>query len=153
MKKLFFSFLVTATVTNCVLDIDLHINNLNDAQLKKVQELSEISKQIAEKHALLESWNQQIASLFNSDEEASSISEESLANFIQEFEKAFCEKKDVNGVLSAKFSASTEDYKFNFLKTFLIRRYFERLLVANLIQRYEKCLQELTEIDDNLGCL
>ena len=49
MKKLLlFSFLLTSAVTSYALDLDLRIQNLNDAQLKKAQELSELSKQIGE---------------------------------------------------------------------------------------------------------
>ena len=147
MKKLLlFSFLAINTITHCVLDVNLHIQKLNEAQLKKVQELSDISVQIAQKQALIEAWSQQLERLFCAGKETCALSEESIANFVQKFEKALCEKKDARGVLVEGFSADTESYEAAFVKVYLVRRYFERLLVKNLFERYEKCLQEFIEI-------
>lgn len=151
MKKLLlFSFLVTSAVTSYGLDLDLRIQNLNDAQLKKAQELSELSKQIGEKNALIEVWSQQLANILGADEDdkVPSISEEEFTCFLQNLESAFCQKKDLSGFLTEGFSAGTKNYRASFIKVFMVRIYFERLLVGKLIERYEKCLQEFNEIDD-----
>ncbi len=134
------------TVTICeVQDIDLHLQKLNDVQLKKVQELSEVSAQIAQKHAFIEVLVKQITTIFGSQEKFLAI-EEPLNDFMRKFEIAFCEKKDVRGVASEGFS-DAKNYEFNFIKVAVVRYYFEVLLVANLVERYEKCLQELVEIN------
>lgn len=147
-KMILFFLLLTTTITKSTLDIDLHIKNLNDAHLKKLQELSEISKQIAEKQALLKYWVQQGVELIGSPREFSPELRESFNDFILKFEKAFCEKKNVKEILADGFS-SPDNYEFNFVKVLMVRYYFETLLIANLIERYEKCLQEFIEISDN----
>jgi len=151
MKKIIFLFLLaTATVANCVQDVDLKLKNLNDAQLKKVYGLSELSAEIAEKQGLIASWCQQAIDLLGYPEEFTPELKETFNSFVQKFEKAFCEKKDVNGIL-AEESSVTENYAFNFVEVFLVRYYFEKVLVARLVERYEKCLQELIEIDCKLN--
>src|SRR3990172_325191 len=99
-KMILFFLLLTTTITKPTLDIDLHIKNLNDAHLKKLQELSEISKQISERQALLKYWVQQGVELIGSPREFSPELREYFNNFILKFEKDFCEKKNVKGILA-----------------------------------------------------
>lgn len=149
MKKfMLFFLLLTSVITSHAIDLNLGIQNLSDVQLKKAQELSELSKQIGEKNALIEVWSQQVASILGADEEdkVASISEEEFTGFVQKLESAFRQKEDLSGVFTEGFSAGTKNYRASFIKVFMVRIYFERLLVGKLIERYEKCLQEFNEI-------
>ena len=153
MKKIiFFSLLLTNVITSHAVELDLNLRmqNLSDAHLKKAQELSELSRQIAEKNALIENWSEQVANILGADEDEkdSSISDEVLTRFVQKLESTFCQKRDLNGTLTEGFSAATKDYRTSFVKVFIVRIYFERLLVGKIIERYEKCLQEFNEIEN-----
>jgi len=146
MQKLFlFSFLVTTAVVHGeFLDIDLHKQN---AQLKKVQELSEISAKIDEKQARFDVWKNQFRGLFDTEEKFKAL-EKPCNAFFQKFQKSFCEKKDVRGLLTEAFSDES-DYELSFVKVLFVRMYFEMMLIKNLVEHYEKCLQEFIEIDEN----
>jgi len=156
MKKCILSFfLVTSVITSHAIDLNLGIQNLSEAQFKKAQELSELSKQIGEKNALIEVWSHQVSIILGADEDdkVPSISEEEFTCFVQNLESAFRQKKDLNGFLTEGFSAGTKNYRASFIKVFMVRIYFERLLVGKLIERYEKCFQEFSEIDESADCL
>lgn len=146
-KVILFSLLVTSTVINCKFDVDLHVKNLSEIQLKKVQELSVLSKQIAEKQAFIESFNLKVYDTIGSIETLNPELEEYFSNFIQKFENAFNEKKDVKNILTGSFDEAGNS-EFNYIKLLIVMYHFERLLLKNLVGRYEKCLQDFIEIDN-----
>jgi hypothetical protein len=139
------ALLVPISTIYSIQDLDLHLQNLNDRQLAKLQELSDLSVKIAEKQALIESWDEQMRTLAGESEESYKELDASLDSFSSNFERAFCEDKDVKTLLTGNFSVANK-YEFDFIKVFLVRRYFERVLIVNLVARYEKCLQELVEM-------
>ncbi len=147
MKKfILFSLLIMVTSVNCgVPAIDQFKQTLNDAQIKKIEELSEISAQISAKHLNIQEWGKQLGDLFASSEKNVDL-EESLNDFGKKLVKALREKKDVTGFFTEGWSRM-DNYQFNLAKLFTARLYFEMALMEKLVERYEKCLQELIKID------
>ena len=142
------ALLVPVSTMYCFQDVDLQLQNLNNAQIKKLQELSNISVKIAAKQDLIESWRLQIEPILESLEKAErQVLEDSLGDFLQEMDRAFCESKDIKGLLTKDFSiGDNTKYAFNFIKVSVIRICLERALMANLVSHYERCLQELIEM-------
>jgi hypothetical protein len=107
-----------------------------------MDELSMLSKQIAEKQAVIDAWDDQLRSLIDHSTKRWAELEAPLNVFADELEKHFYENREIAALYPEGFSV-TENYEFDFLKAYLIRRYLARLEVAELILHYEQCFREL----------
>jgi len=146
MKRfILLSLFVATSLLSSIKDIDLNIENLTPAQLKKVEELSEISKKIGAKQALINEWTEQIVYVLGMDNLDPKETEAQVNDFVKKFEATFKNKQAMQEILGKKLSVA-EEHTLDVLKIFAVRLYFERLLMAQLVKQYKKSLLELSDL-------
>lgn len=154
---------------------EAHIKELEETQFQKELELSNLGEMIAKRDILLRSFNTEVSDLsFHlqmreiarleednggkelSDEERNQVAD-SLRKSINEFDisvgAAYENMNIPDGMLSEGLfnKEGSEDIKeLQSKRFFQLRCTFERELIIKLVKRYEKCMQELTKINQEL---
>jgi hypothetical protein len=154
-------FLMPAVFTSCCQDsTGKRIEQLKETWLQKAEELSALGQKIGEKYELMEGIN--LACHFYLKELCSNLEgkekedmeqtfDVSLENFNRNFVYAFGVKGDVKGfIVNECIDEKEKNYGSNVAKISKIRLMFEQALVKKLIEQYEKLVQELVEIDQEL---
>ena len=133
-------------------DRDCQINELINAERDKEKEISLIIEKIDEKESLIDSIYLKIGNICpNLTDEWDDDLGDVLNLFVGDLQRAVTQHKSITFLMDNEFTHN-DDCKFTMkrMKYLVIRYALESIKLYKLIQQYEKCLQELFEINNKL---
>lgn len=133
-------------------DRDCQIEQLKNTQRDKEEEIALIIEQIDVKENLIDSIYLKVKNVYPhlSDEYTANIGE-IFDVFISNLQEAIIQKKSIESLLSNEFIINDNSkFPIKRMKYLAIRYALEYMNLYKFIQQYEKCLQELFEINNKL---
>ena len=154
-KAIFLSTLLIPFAIMSNTDIETRIQELKNDQYEKEQELAHISEIIEEKELLIESMMGAAiafaAKKYTSPDERSQFSKE-IIEFGKRLDDAVA-TGNINDVFIKEIFDDANDSGVGRIRSIMIRRYTEQLVLLKLVKLYEAAFQKYLEINLELETL
>jgi hypothetical protein len=157
------TLLVLIACKNYSQDQEQRIQQLQEAWLQKAQEISHLSEQTIQRYNQIEATIFEVHKYLETlvkdldDKDKDDFKKEfwaSVAEFGGSLGKAFTDDVNVKGLLiKACMSNIGDQLGFDMTRIRLFKYFIERALLKKLIEKSDKCFQELAEIDHEIFSL
>ena len=151
-KKIMLSLLLLPCMVFSKSDRDCQIQQLKKAQRDKEEEIALIIKAIDEKENFIDSVFLKVQNIYqNLNDEYDGEIEGAIDLFIHDLEEAIMHHKSITPYLNKDFTDNdSSKFELKRMKYLAIRYVFEYMNLYQLVQQYEKYVQELFEINNKL---